>query len=582
MGIIQRGMRTIFLARRTRFLCEARWLVCPSPYRRVHGGGESQQKERFLITTPIFYVNSVPHLGHLYSAVLADTVHRWQQLKGAGGSIFSTGTDEHGLKIQQAAVSHGKDSLQFCDEVSQHFRDLFSKSHVGHTDFIRTTESGHRKAVEHFWRKLQSAGYIYQGKYEGWYSTSDEAFVPDNKVMDSVDKTTGKNIKVAMETGSQVEWMEEENYMFRLSEFGPRLLKWLDSNPRAVYPSKYRSLVRGWLEEGLEDLSVSRQRDRLPWGIPVPDDSTQTIYVWLDALVNYLTVCGYPDNHHAHWPADCHVVGKDIVRFHAVYWPAFLMAAGLDPPRSVVTHSHWLMESQKMSKSKGNVVDPFDRIQRYSADGLRYFLLKHGVLEADGDYSDEKVVKVLNADLAGNIGGLLNRCLATSLNPTQTFPAFSADMFPMHLGKKSNSLATEEDYKLLKTLQELPGSVDQHYENFHIYKVLEETMLCVKQANGFVHRHKPWKLGDSPQDREWAGTVLHVAMETLRVSGILLQPVMPDLMSRLLSRLGVEETERSWSDAEKVPCAEGIEAPYVGRTLGADKGVLFQRLQKKN
>ncbi|KAJ8031056.1 Methionine--tRNA ligase, mitochondrial [Holothuria leucospilota] len=333
------------------------------------------------ISTPIFYVNAVPHIGHLYSVVLADFFHRYMKMTGTTDAMFSTGTDEHGLKVQQAAASAGKDPKLFCDEVSQEFKRLFDCSDVAYTDYIRTTEERHRKAVKCFWEELFSRGFIYKGHYEGWYSTSDETFLPEGQITDGTDKN-GQKIKVSVDSGNTVEWTTETNYMFKLSEFGDHLMKWLETNPKSVQPTKFHSMVKTWVRAGLKDLSVSRQKSRLEWGIPVPGDDSQTIYVWLDALVNYLTVCGYPDSL-CGWPG-INIVGKDILKFHAIYWPAFLMAAGLEPPQAVVCHSHWTMDNFKMSKSRGNVVDPFDQLKKYSSDGLRYFLLREGVLHSDG------------------------------------------------------------------------------------------------------------------------------------------------------------------------------------------------------
>ncbi|XP_038049947.1 methionine--tRNA ligase, mitochondrial-like [Patiria miniata] len=538
---------------------------------QVRAIGSAGSSGNAFLTTPIFYVNAVPHIGHLYSALIADCAHRWQQNTGAKETIFATGTDEHGLKVQQAASSAKMKPQEYCDRVSREFRRLFTESNVKCTDFIRTTEVRHQEAVNHFWTILQERGHIYKGKYEGWYSTSDETFLSTQQVRDS---NAQNGVKVCTETGNPVEWTTETNYMFRLSEFPPRLLEWLDNNPRAVYPAKFHTMVRQWLEDGLQDLSVSRQRDRLQWGIPVPGDSSQTIYVWLDALVNYLTVCGFPGQTNL-WPAT-HIVGKDILKFHAIYWPAFLLAAGLPPPRSIVCHSHWTMDNFKMSKSRGNVVDPFDRLRTYTPDGLRYFLLREGVLHSDGDYTDEKVLKLLNVELADNLGNLLSRVTGKALNPAQVFPQFHAELFPWPQTYTTTSgRASSEDYALVSALCRLPESVDVHYNNFEAYKALDEIMSCLRQANAFVQRHEPWNLIKSKDDQPWLETVLHVAMETLKICGILLQPVVPDTADRLLSRLGVDASDRTVANLE---CFAGT---CKSRPLGRDPGVLFSRLKPK-
>lgn len=371
--------------------------------------------------------------------------------------------------------------------------------------------------------------------------------------------------------------------MFRLSEFRPQLLDWLYGNPSVVQPERFHQAVVHWLQEDLPDLSVSRQRSRLQWGIPVPGDPDQTIYVWLDALVNYLTVAGYPYKYDQWWNAAHHVVGKDILKFHAIYWPAFLLGAGLPLPQTIHVHSHWTVEGKKMSKSLGNVVDPLERSQRFTTDGMRYFLLRQGVPDSDCDYSDDKVVKLLNAELANSLGGLLNRCTAPSLNPAQVFPHFCSDSFPSGQTFGSKGRAVAEDYHMLDSLRRLPAVVEQHYESMHVYKALEAISSCVRQTNGFVQRHSPWKLnrGDS-EDQRWLDTIIHVTLECLRTYGTLLQPVVPVMADKLLSRLGVGLAERSWAALNFLPRYQGKDCPYGGRPLGPDSGVLFSRLERPN
>uniref|UniRef100_A0A8C4SRY1 Methionine--tRNA ligase, mitochondrial n=1 Tax=Erpetoichthys calabaricus TaxID=27687 RepID=A0A8C4SRY1_ERPCA len=463
--------------------------------------------EKHYLTTPIFYVNAGPHIGHLYSAVLADCLCRYKRLRGFK-SKFSTGTDEHGLKIQQAAADAGKDPLVFCTEVSESFKDLFKTFNISYTDYVRTTEERHLRAVSHFWKILFDKGFIYKGSYEGWYSIPDESFLTESQITSSHDKN-GNPIKVSLESGHQVEWMKEENYMFRLSEFRISLIHWLQEHPRVIQPERFHHIVLRWLEEDLPDLSVSRQRSRLNWGIEVPGDPEQTIYVWLDALINYLTVAGYPEEH-ADWSGvTYHVVGKDILKFHAIYWPAFLIASGLPLPQAIYVHSHWTANGLKMSKSLGNVVNPHEKSQRFTVDGLRYFLLRQGVPDTDCDYYDDKIVKLLNSELADSLGGLLK---------------------PLHR--------------------------------------LEAINQCVRLTNGFVQRHAPWKLNRNDE-------------HDLRcVFGILLQPVIPVLADRLLDRLSVESSERTWDDLAFLRKYKGGYCPFEGRALGPDTGVLFCRLDR--
>lgn len=535
-------------------------------------------------TTPIFYVNAAPHVGHLYSALLTDALcrHRRLRVPGSASTRFSTGTDEHGLKIQQAAAGAGLAPIELCDRVSAQFRQLFREADISSTDFIRTTEARHREAVQHFWRLLEARGLLYKGLYEGWYCASDECFLPEAKVTRQVGPS-GEPRPVSLESGHPVSWTKEENYIFRLSQFREPLQRWLQNDPQAITPEPFRQTVLQWLEEELPDLSVSRRSSHLHWGIPVPGDDSQTIYVWLDALVNYLTVVGYPGaDFKSWWPATSHVIGKDILKFHAIYWPALLLGAGLRPPRRIYVHSHWTVSGQKMSKSLGNVVDPRACLDRYTVDGFRYFLLRQGVPNWDCDYYDEKVVKLLDSELADALGGLLNRCTAHRINPSGTYPAFCSACFPSEPGLTGPSVrAQAEDYALVRAVATLPKQVADCYDDFQIYKALEAVSSCVRQTNGFVQRHAPWKLTwENPVDAPWLGTVLHVALECLRVFGTLLQPATPNLADKLLSRLGVPATERGLRELYFLPRFYGHPCPFEGRKLGPDTGLLFPRLDQ--
>lgn len=369
--------------------------------------------------------------------------------------------------------------------------------------------------------------------------------------------------------------------MFRLSHFHSQLLQWLRLNPNVIQPVKFQHLVLQWLEDDLPDLSVSRQKSRLQWGISVPGDPEQTIYVWLDALVNYLTVIGYPQNHSQWWTAAHHIVGKDILKFHAIYWPAFLLAAGLPPPQKIYVHSHWTVEGKKMSKSLGNVVDPREATKKFTVDGLRYFLLRQGVPDSDCDYYDDKVIKMCNSELADALGGLLNRCTALSLNPKQVYPQFCNICFPKESSEGLQGKAVSDDYKMLQAVSALPGLVEQHFENLQVYKALEAITACVRHTNGFVQRHAPWKLNQNDsKDKQWLDTILHVSLECLRVYGILMQPVVPELADQILSRLGVEAKERNWDSLRFLVKYEGGRCPLEGRALGPDMGILFSRLER--
>lgn len=539
----------------------------------------SQEEKNYYITTPIFYVNASPHIGHLYSAVIADCLNRYKQLRGFK-TKFSTGTDEHGLKIQQAAEAAGKDPLIFCTNVSERFKHLFNACNILYTDYIRTTEQRHHVAVEHFWSVLWDKGLIYKGSYEGWYSTQDESFLTASQVGDAID-STGKNIKVSLESGHKVEWMKEENYMFRLSMFRSQLLDWFKANPRAVQPERFYQAVVQWLQEDLPDLSVSRQRSRLQWGIPVPGDPDQSIYVWLDALVNYLTVAGYPYINHQWWNVAHHVVGKDILKFHAIYWPSFLLGAGLPLPQTIHVHSHWTVRGKKMSKSLGNVVDPLEQSNVFTTDGMRYFLLRQGVPDSDCDYTDDKVMKLLNAELADSLGGLLNRCTAPALNPAQVYPSFCSLCFPTENTGEGRAVA--EDYHMLAAVRNLPSVVEHYYESMHIYKALEAITACVRLTNGFIQRHTPWKLDRRDiKEQQWLDTIIHISLECLRVYGTLLQPVVPEISNKLLSKLAVKPSERSWAALNFLQRFEGTDCSFEGRALGSQTEVLFNRLERQN
>ncbi|XP_069851835.1 methionine--tRNA ligase, mitochondrial [Dipodomys merriami] len=551
---------------------------------RAPRGPDAARGARAHFTTPIFYVNAAPHIGHLYSALLADALSRRRRLLGPGAAAvrLSTGTDEHGLKIQQAAAAAGLAPLELCDRVSAQFRQLFGAAGVASTGFLRTTEPRHRAAVRHFWGELRSRGLLRKGLYEGWYCASDECFLPEAKVTRQPGPS-GEPVPVSVESGHPVSWTKEENYIFRLSQFREPLRQWLRGDPHAIAPEPFRRAVLQWLEEELPDLSVSRSRRHLHWGIPVPGDDSQTIYVWLDALVNYLTAIGYPDaEFQSWWPATSHIIGKDILKFHAIYWPALLLGAGLSPPHRIYVHSHWTVCGQKMSKSLGNVVDPRTCLERYTVDGFRYFLLRQGVPSWDCDYYDEKVVKLLDSELADALGGLLNRCTASRINPSGTYPAFCPACFPREPGLAGPSArARAEDYALVNAVAALPQQVAHYCDHFQIYKALEEVSACVRQTNGFVQRHAPWTLNwESPADAPWLGTVLHVALECLRVFGTLLQPVTPHLADKLLSRLGVSATERGLGELCFLPRFYGHACPFEGRKLGPETGLLFPRLDQ--
>ncbi|KAJ3234965.1 methionyl-tRNA synthetase [Chytriomyces hyalinus] len=507
-----------------------------------------------LITSPIFYVNAVPHIGHLYSAVLADTLKRWYALKGHE-ALYSTGTDEHGLKIQEAARKAKQDPKEFCDAISHKFKVLFDSANVSYTRFIRTTDSDHYTAVDAIWRKLVQNGYIYKGTHEGWYSISDETFYPATQVEAVKDVKTGVETMKSKESGKPVEWTVEENYKFRLGDLKERLVEWLEANPDAILPKAQYLNVLNTLkstgEESLGDISVSRPSSRLQWGIPVPDDPSHVIYVWLDALTNYLTVAGYPwldaaTQAKSAWPVQWHVVGKDIVKFHAIYWPAFLMAADLPLPKHIISHAHWLQGKTKMSKSLGNVTDPHALIETFGGvDPVRYFLMRDGGIEYDADFSKDMVMKRYR-ELSNQLGNLALRCSGEKVNAGQCIP----------LGPGKGGYGQSEE-KLLALLNQIRDRVTSTFENAQFSNGLESIITLVNEANGYWGDQKPWVLADqissnSPEAaeaREKLQTALYLSFEAMRVAAILLQPVMPSKMETLLSWMGVDGKHTSWDCA---------------------------------
>ncbi|KAJ3172139.1 methionyl-tRNA synthetase [Geranomyces variabilis] len=510
---------------------------CRSP---ATGSAGAIKPPRF-VTTPIFYANAVPHIGHLYSTVLADSLKRVYELQGYP-TVFSTGTDEHGQKIQQAAEDSGVEPGAFCDGISAKFKTLFDAANISYTDYIRTTEQRHKRAVTFLWTELKNRGNIYIGEHAGWYCVSDETFYSQSQVESIIDPKTKQPQMISKESRRPVVWTTEENYMFRLSGFQDRLLSWLAANPEAIIPaSQYRDVV-STLRSPLPDLSISRLAKRVSWGIPVPDDAEHIIYVWLDALANYLTVLGYPwtlngleSNLRAAWPAHVHVVGKDIVKFHAIYWPAFLMAVGLEPPKRIVSHAHWLMGHEKMSKSKGNVVDPERLLETYGVDAVRYFLMRDGGISNDADFSERAISNRYKHDLAGQLGNLSLRCVAPRINPTMIAPTRPSQSLPYH----------SAELCLLNKLHALPALVAAQYDAVDFASALETVFDAIAEANRAWASAEPWKM--DPADPRLR-TAVYLAMETVRMAAVAMLPVMPGKMNEILDNLGVEKDERSWEN----------------------------------
>uniref|UniRef100_A0A8R1IB16 Methionine--tRNA ligase, mitochondrial n=1 Tax=Caenorhabditis japonica TaxID=281687 RepID=A0A8R1IB16_CAEJA len=511
------------------------------------------------ITSPIFYANAEPHIGHAYTAILCDTAHRWNHLKNPGEpAIFSIGTDEHGSKIFRASQANKMSPQLFCDKVSQKFSKLFAELNLSHTDFIRTTSPSHKEAVQHFWSLLEKRGHIYKSTYSGYYSITDECFIPDTDV-EQVQMMDGKQpIHVMKDTKTPVEWIEEDNYMFRLSDFRERVTNWITSED-VVRPTKYTPLALNSIEFA-EDLSISRSRSRLSWGIPVPNDDTQTIYVWLDALVNYLTVSGYPNLNQSTWPPTCQIIGKDIVKFHLFYWPAFLLAADLPLPKRVFVHGHWLVDNVKMSKSLGNVVNPSEAIQKFTSQGLRYFLLKQGNPSFDSSFSADACLETINSDLVNNVGNLLNRSTVSKINGKGTYPSLQLDQL--------DPKVSEDSKKLVTMLDNVKNICEELYSEMMYYKVIEELMLTMKEANRVFQCSEPWK----EKDEKKLESVIFITYESLRIVSILFQPILPEMSLFCLDRLGVPLEERKLENA-----SIGM---FAGGKIEQDQRVFIERLQK--
>ncbi|MGH7097269.1 MAG: methionine--tRNA ligase [Stellaceae bacterium] len=490
----------------------------------------------FFLTTPIFYVNDQPHIGHAYNEVACDALARFMRLDGWRVK-FLTGTDEHGQKVEQSARQAGISPQEFTDRISPAFREMARLLDISNDDFIRTTEPRHIRAVEALWRELERRGEIYLGRFSGWYAVRDEAFYDESELVD------GK-----APSGAAVEWVEEENYFFRLSAWQDRLLAYYEENPDAVAPRSRRNEVISFVRGGLKDLSISRTS--FSWGVPVPGHPGHIVYVWFDALINYLSAVGYPDTENpdfsAFWPTAFHMVGKDIIRFHAVYWPAFLMAAGLLPPRRVFAHGWWTVAGQKMSKSLGNVVAPQQLVDTYSLDPVRYFLLREFPFGNDGDFSHRAIVGRNNGDLANDFGNLAQRVL--------TLIQRNCDAAVLAPGAFSTP-----DRALLDAARALLPAVRGHMTEPAFHLALEAIWHVVGEANRYVDETAPWALARTDPAR--MSTVLYTLAEVIRHLAILMQPFVPGSAGKLLDQLAVKPGERDFRALAEAPLKPGTRLP---------------------
>ena len=477
------------------------------------------QNKNYYITTPIYYPSAKPHMGHAYSSIIADFFARFKRMQGFN-VFYLTGTDEHGQKIERAAKENGKEPLAFCDEISQTLKYLTQTLNLSNNDFIRTTEERHKKSAKNIWNISEKKGEIYLSKYSGWYSVSDEAFYTD----DEIEEVNGfKQCKIS---GSKVEWVEEESYFFKLSKWEKTLIKFYEDNPHFILPISRKNEVVSFVKGGLKDLSVSRKSFK--WGIPVPTNDQHVMYVWLDALTNYLSALNYPNEkdelYKNFWPADLHVIGKDILRFHAVYWPAFLLAADIKPPKRVYGHGWILSGDQKMSKSKGNILDPIEIINTYGLDPLRYYLIKEVSFGNDGNISEEKLENCINSDLANNYGNLCQRVTS-----------FCEKNMNSEISKDVNFV--DEDLNLLSNYTDNFTKIVEYVDKQDINSYINFIVDQLFAANKYFNDQEPWK---KKRDKKRLNTIVYTSLELIRKVTILLYPIIPNTAQKTMKIFNIE------------------------------------------
>ena len=476
----------------------------------------------YYITTPIYYPSAKPHMGHAYTSIIADFFARFKRIDGFDVH-FLTGTDEHGLKIQRAAENNNIEPLKFCDQISQTFRDLSKTLNLSNTDFIRTTEERHKKSVQYLWSELEKNDDIYLSKYSGWYSVSDESFYSEDEIIDK------DGNKIANTSGSPVEWIEEESYFFRLSKWQEKLLEYYEQNSNFISPKSRRNEVVSFVKSGLKDLSISRKT--FSWGIKVPNNPDHVIYVWLDALTNYISALNYPNTKDSlfkkFWPASVHIIGKDILRFHAIYWPAFLMAANIPLPQKIYGHGWILSGKEKMSKSKGNILDPLDIINMYGLDPLRYYLIKEVSFGNDGNISQDKLEDCVNSDLANNYGNLCQRVTAfAEKNCSSKIPKIK--------NYNKEDLVMLDKFK--KNLTNIREEIDNQNINFYISFIVS----ALFEANKYFNDQEPWKKKD---DKERMDTIVYTSLEMIRKISFMLYPIIPNSIEKALKIFNLDSSD---------------------------------------
>ncbi|MBR0080638.1 MAG: methionine--tRNA ligase [Synergistaceae bacterium] len=508
---------------------------------------EQKNDKVFYITTPIYYVNDIPHIGHAYTTIACDVISRYKRMKGYDVH-FLTGTDEHGQKIQTAAETKGKTPQELVDEIHLNFKKLWEVLNISNDDFIRTTEPRHIKVVQAMFKKLMDQGDIYKGTYSGYYCIPDETYVPESSM--------GPN-KTCPDCGRPLTIMEEESYFFRASKYVPDLIKFYEEHLKAVMPKIRYNEIMSFLKSGVKDQSVSRTS--IKWGIPVPGDEKHVIYVWFDALINYASAIGYlddPEKFSHYWPHVRHMVGKDIIRFHCVIWPLILIALGINLPVEVIAHGWWTHEGEKMSKSKGNVINPFEMVKEYGLDPFRYFLLREVPFGNDGDFSQLALVGRINSDLANDLGNLLNRTL-------QMIKNYRNGVVPSCVNPQS-----ELSEMSINTLEK----VDDYLNNYQFDEALKSIWELIGRSNKFIDETAPWKLAKDESQSEQLNFVLLNLYEALRLSALLIAPFMPDTSKKILQQLGDDREVLLFDDFK---WGEG-----AGKTINKAE-VLFPRIDIK-
>ena len=510
--------------------------------------------KKFYITTPIYYPSAKPHMGHAYSSIIADFFARFKRIDGFQVH-FLTGTDEHGLKIQRSAEKNNIETMEFCNQISETFRSLSKTLNLTNTDFIRTTEDRHKKTVQYLWNELLKNDDIYLSKYSGWYSVSDEAFYAE----DEIEEIDGN--KRSITSKSSVEWIEEESYFFRLSKWEKPLLEYYESHPDFISPKSRKNEVVSFVKGGLKDLSVSRKS--FSWGIKVPNDKDHVIYVWLDALTNYISALNYPDKNDKlykdFWPASIHLIGKDILRFHAVYWPAFLMAAKIELPLKVYGHGWILSGDEKMSKSKGNILDPIEIIKEYGLDPLRYYLIKEVSFGNDGNISQDRLEDCINSDLANNFGNLCQRVTAFAIKNCDS-------LVPKDIEFHNDDLIILNKYK--DNLTNIRKKIDNQDINFYIEYIINSLF----EANKYFNDQEPWKKKD---DTTRLNTIVYTTLEIVRKISFLLFPIIPQSSLKALKIFDLTENDIILSTIEN--------NEFLTKGNKINKiDILFKKIEKNN